>query len=273
MLLMNLRERIMIDIAGYEGLYSIDKNGDIFGYKKQLFLSTVLKKRGYVGLSLCKDGVSKNHELHRLLALAFIPNPEKKPQVNHINGIKHDNRLENLEWCTAKENVAHALKLGLRETPKGESHCYYGKPAHNRKKIINLMTGAIYESITEASKQLSLRREDIRNCVNRIQKTCGGFVFLYYDDLTPEKAQEAIFIAGFRKSTKRLIKFMRSPRGKAYVGESIINITTGDVFESIADAAEKLNLNKKCIKDCLNGRQKTSGGFKFERVITDGGTP
>lgn len=79
-------------------------------------------RNGYLAVRLYINGVRKLFTIHRLVAQAFIPNPEDKPQINHINGVKTDNRVENLEWCTQAENNHHAYVTGLRALPKGEEH-------------------------------------------------------------------------------------------------------------------------------------------------------
>ena len=76
--------------------------------------------RGYLRLTVSVDGRVGDQYVHRIVAETYIPNPEGKPQVNHINGDKRDNRVENLEWCTAKENTAHAIRTGL-SNPRGGS--------------------------------------------------------------------------------------------------------------------------------------------------------
>lgn len=76
---------------------------------------------GYRTVTMKKDGVRKQVGLHIMVALSFIPNPENKPEINHKNGIRSDNRIENLEWCTAKENVIHAFETGLiKNVTRGE---------------------------------------------------------------------------------------------------------------------------------------------------------
>ena len=96
---------------------------------------------------------SKIKSSHRLVAQAFIPNPENKPQVNHINGIKTDNRIENLEWCTAKENTNHSLKNNLQIRHKGEKCFHYGKrgkETNRAKKVLDTSNGKIYDSLKDA---------------------------------------------------------------------------------------------------------------------------
>ena len=116
-------------VKGYEGLYEISSIGrvrslgkyfkerhfgkDVIKYSPPRISKFVTDKYGYYKLGLIKDGRNIHHHVHRLVAQAFIDNPENKTQVNHKNGIKTDNRVENLEWCTPKENTIHAHKTGL----------------------------------------------------------------------------------------------------------------------------------------------------------------
>lgn len=116
----------MKQIIGYEGLYKIDQNGNIFSedreYTNSLGRTYNLKQQrikpinhntGYCVVRLSKDKQAKTIRLHRLIAENLIPNPLNKPYVNHIDGDKRNNHPSNLEWCTAKENSSHAIKTGL----------------------------------------------------------------------------------------------------------------------------------------------------------------
>tara|TARA_R110000868_G_scaffold236848_1_gene490902 strand:- start:2084 stop:2641 length:558 start_codon:yes stop_codon:yes gene_type:complete len=120
-----LYNEIWKQIKGYEGLYEVSNFGRVKSlefeyrfnglgfYKKEICIKKLTISYGYPVCNLSKNKRGVVKRVHRLIAEAFIPNPENKPFINHINGIRNDNRLENLEWCTAKENQVHSWeKLG-----------------------------------------------------------------------------------------------------------------------------------------------------------------
>lgn len=99
--------------------YYVDILGNVYGYKG--ILKPIQQNNGYTHITMYRDSVPKQTSVHRLIATIFIPNPENKTQINHKNGIKNDNRVENLEWVTASENTLHALDNGLQNT-RGRNH-------------------------------------------------------------------------------------------------------------------------------------------------------
>lgn len=109
----------MISIKDFPN-YSIDKNGNIYSHTLGGYKAIQTDKDGYKVVTLSFNKSRKTLKIHRLLSIYFIPNPEGKEFVNHRNGIKDDNRLSNLEWCTAKENVQHSYDNGLQSGIKGE---------------------------------------------------------------------------------------------------------------------------------------------------------
>lgn len=111
---MDHQREVSRDISGYEGLYTIDCRGNIYSMKKKIKLAPGNNGIGYLQIGLYKDGKHKNHYVHRLVAEAFIPNPENCPVVNHKDGNKQNNCVENLEWCTQKENIEESIRLNLQ---------------------------------------------------------------------------------------------------------------------------------------------------------------
>ena len=111
------------EIENYED-YVISDQGRVFSYKRSIFLKPGKDTCGYLQVDLHKNGVRKSQKVHRLVASAFIPNPENKRTINHIDGVKINNFVSNLEWATDKENTQHAWRNGLHKPTylKGSKH-------------------------------------------------------------------------------------------------------------------------------------------------------
>lgn len=122
-------------VPGYEGSYLVSDMGRVFSLPSKttpgLILSTHKRKSGYVTVCLCKENRKKYYSVHRLVASAFIPNPMGKPEVNHINGYRHDNRSSNLEWVTRSENEKHSYHVLGRQPNRP----WAGKPRRCARKF------------------------------------------------------------------------------------------------------------------------------------------
>lgn len=136
-----------------------------------------MNKQGYVYLPLCINGIKRRYFAHRLVAITFIPNPNNKPFINHINGNKQDNRVENLEWCTQQENNIHALKTGLRK--------YHIFPLKEPIKIEQLSLEnesiKIWNSVKEINQILGIDDSSIHKVCKGTRKTAGGYKWRYYE--------------------------------------------------------------------------------------------
>ena len=122
------------DVVGYEGIYKVSNLGNVkrigkihlcnYKYQNGYLLKSLDNGKGYLRIKLSNKGISKRVMLHRIIAEAFIKNPNNYPYVNHIDGNKKNNNIKNLEWCTQSHNCLHSVKMGT-----------WGALSNNRKKL------------------------------------------------------------------------------------------------------------------------------------------
>lgn len=167
-------------IKGYEK-YKISNLGEIKNSKTGRILKKD-KSRNYYEVVLSEKGKIKKYSVHRLVAEYFIPNPENKPQVNHKDGNKLNNKVDNLEWVTCSENILHSYANGLQihnQLGKFGWNSFRGKPI----KQIDIKSGKIikeYGSMEDAARQLHIKyAQNIKACADGITKSCAGFKWEY----------------------------------------------------------------------------------------------
>lgn len=157
-------------IKNYGNLYKVNNIGEIKNIKTNKILKASKSINGYLSVKLSKNGKIKQFYIHRLVIYAFKPISTNKTLVNHINGIKSDNRIDNLEWCTSKENSIHAFNTGLRNK-KNIKHTIINQYDIDGKFIKE------WDSITNASKSLCIAQGSISACCQGKRKTAGKFMW------------------------------------------------------------------------------------------------
>lgn len=182
------------DIEGYEGLYQVSNLGCVKSLTRKVrcknnkfriiigkILIPIQTKNGYLFVNLWKNNKIKRVLVHRLVAETFIPNPENKPEVNHINGNKLNNYVDNLEWNTRSENTIHSYKIKLRENQKKSI-------SQNNKKMkskivyqydLNGNLIKIFPSASEAARHYGYNQSAISECCRGLRKRIYGSIWKY----------------------------------------------------------------------------------------------
>ena len=189
-----LKERqSIVGIINYEDIYSITKDGTVYRTRtkhKDIFrkIQTKMKPNGYLYCTLSRSGLHKNFYIHRLVAQAFIPNRENKPHIDHINGDKKDNRVENLRWVTHKENMNNPVSTAKLSSARkkyylNEDNLRRNRQQKHNKAIVQLsIEGEVvgeYQSIRDAQRQTGIGASSIFNCIKQYTHTAGGFKWQY----------------------------------------------------------------------------------------------
>lgn len=162
------------DIEDYEGLYQVSNLGRVKRVTTNSILKPLKHQQGYLRVRLSKNNIAFTKTIHRLVAQAFIPNPDNKPEVNHIDEDKTNNNINNLEWSTRKDN----LNYGTRN-----------KRMSKTKSIpiiaTNINTGEVTEfyGVRECARQLGLHSSNIANTLKNRSKQTGGYTFKYKEEM------------------------------------------------------------------------------------------
>lgn len=174
-------KEIWKNILGYEN-YQVSNLGRIksLNYNKTKH-SKILKpdiRKDYLSITLYKNGIRNRFQVHRLVAINFLPNINNFPCVNHIDGNKQNNRVDNLEWCTYKQNIEHAIKTDLRNFNMGKNP--------NAKKINQYdMQGAFikqWDCMKTITNELKISRYVIHKCCIGASKSVNDFIWRYDDE-------------------------------------------------------------------------------------------
>ena len=268
------------DIKGYEGLYQISNIGRIKSCNKLSYdnkrikskiLKTKINKNGYEQIFLYKNNTKKYKSVARLVAEAFIPNPENKPEVDHINTIRNDNRVENLRWVTKKENMNNKITLNNKSESmkgkfKGINNPMYGKnPFENKTE----------DEINEIKKKIresNIGRKQSEETKNKIRESKIGRKLSIETKEKMSKVRKGKLLCEknpmygkhHSEETKNKISEKLKGKNKGKSCKKVICITTGEIFYSITEASQKYNVDKSDLTRCCKGKKDNVKGYKFK---------
>ena len=181
-----------VPIPEYEDLYEVSNKGDVRSLRSGRLLQPKQTKVGYYRVTLANHGAVRTVSIHRLVALAFVDNPNGKPTVNHINEIKTDNRVENLEWATNYEQNVHGTRIeravahtnykarGIDYSVVAAKHNYGSQQMCNRKRCKAYLNGVLfgtYSSQRAAAQSTGVCTAKVSECLRGKSKSCKGFTF------------------------------------------------------------------------------------------------
>lgn len=223
---------------GQETDYSVSTEGEVRKDTTNYILSQS-SQQDYKFVGLIINGKQKRMRVHRMVALAFIDNPDNKPYVNHINGNRSDNNVENLEWVTPSENTQHAVDTGLFKSGRARAVVQYN---------LNGEQMATFESASEAARQTGGSQSKITMCCRRQRDSANDYQWRYYDDIQDVQKIEKKFITG----------------KKVAQCDEEGNILK--IYPSFKEAARAVNGTSSAISRVCSGTNIRHKGYKWKLV-------
>lgn len=250
-------KEIFMDIPHFEGMYQVSNLGRIRSCDRIIcngcFMEGKIMKpsktdKGYLRIDLHKNNTKTTFQVHRLVAMVFIPNPQNKPCIDHINGIKNDNRAENLRWCTNRENVYFSMENNSR-------HIFTPEESTSSRKVAKLdikgNTIEIYPSVSEAARLNGIKSATKISSVCRgTRHTAGGFKWEYRGDLPSHIA----------------CKNMKEKGRPIPIAQYDLNGNLINTFTSIGEAVRQTNIHLNCIMKSLRKPEYSFNGYIFRYV-------
>ncbi len=239
-------------IPGFNEMYSVDSTGSVISHYKNITLKLTNNGRGYFNVKLMTQlkPVKKYKTLyiHRLVAQAFIPNPENKPQVNHIDGNKANNDVSNLEWTTAKENMEHASTTGLVNTNCSKA---------TEEELIQIIKEFLKGNTTLIEVQHRLNYQHKNSLVKVLRKRTNNVAL--FDKLVLKEAHNSRFNNRLTKASYKVTGTHKQ------TGETVI-------FNSLTEAAKYVKATASMLQEVINGNNKkynsrTSKGYYWNKTI------
>ena len=223
---------------GKETDYSVSTEGEV---RKDItnYILSQSSQQDYKFVGLFIDGQQKRMRVHRMVAMTFIDNPDNKPYVNHINGNRYDNNVENLEWVTPSENTKHAVETGLMNNGRKRAVIQYS---------LNGEQMATFESASEAARQTGGSQSKITMCCKRQRQTANDYQWRYCDDMQDIQKVEKKFITG-----KQVAQCDEEG--------NILNI-----YPSYKEAARAVNGTSSAISRVCSGTNIRHKGYKWKLV-------
>lgn len=224
----------MRDVVGYEGLYAVTEDGQVWSYHSKRFLAQQLQK-GYYHVHLSKNGLAKYVSTHRIVAKAYVenPNPEKYTVVNHKDENPLNNHKDNLEWCTVNYNN----KYGTRNERSSESNKNSTAQGYSVRCIETQKT---YHSIAEASRDTGIYANGISKVCKGEKETVKGFHWEYIDNTTNKRAKPV----------------------------PVICLTTGKIYSNASEASKDTGINSSVILKICKKQRKTAKGLRWDYYKT-----